>query len=176
MKFFARHGDLHCVRTRSSNDLPRLATLLVAAALGCANNTKISSAGGNGGGGDNPTGGRGGPGDTGGTMGPPPDADFHFNVPDGGSAGGATGTPCINLCPRRVTCPGSSDTTLSGTVFAPTPPKFGKPDPIYNALVYIPNGKVEPFKPGVSCEMCGAPASGSPLVTTLTGPDGKFTL
>jgi hypothetical protein len=61
-------------------------------------------------------------------------------------------------------------------VFAPTPPKFGKPDPIYNALVYIPNGKVEPFKPGVSCEMCGAPASGSPLVTTLTGPDGRFTL
>jgi hypothetical protein len=65
---------------------------------------------------------------------------------------------------------------LSGTVLAPTPPRFGKPDPIYNALVYIPNGKVEAFTPGVSCDMCGTPASGSPLVTALTGPDGKFTL
>jgi hypothetical protein len=163
------------VKPRTSNELFRLAALLAAAALGCGSSGKISSAGGSGGGGDNPTGGKGGPGDTGGSMGRPQDADFGFDPPDG-SAGGAPGTPCTNLCTRRMTCPGGGDTTLSGTVFAPTPPKFGKPDPIYNALVYIPNGKVEPFAPGVSCEMCGAPASGSPLVTALTGPDGKFTL
>jgi hypothetical protein len=143
--------------------------------LGCTKNN-ISPVGGKGGGGDNPTGGKGGPGDTGGRSGGTQDADFGFNVPDGGPVGGAPGTPCTGLCTRRVTCPGSGDTTLSGTVFAPTPPKFGKPDPIYNALVYIPNGKVEPFTSGVSCDMCGTPASGSPLVTALTGPDGKFTL
>jgi hypothetical protein len=172
-KFFGQHGDQHFVTPQNSLRLLRLAPLVLTTALGCKTNNDISSAGGSGGGGDNPTGGRTGSG-TGGKS-AAPDADFGFEVRDGGAMGGAPGTPCTNLCTRRVTCPGG-DTTLSGTVFAPTPPKFGKPDPIYNALVYIPNGKVEPFTPGVSCDMCGTPASGSPLVTALTGPDGKFTL
>jgi hypothetical protein len=60
-------------------------------------------------------------------------------------------------------------------VWAPTPPRFGMPDPIYNAIVYIPNAPVEPFKTGVACEPCG-PVSGSPLVSALTGANGKFTL
>jgi hypothetical protein len=40
----------------------------------------------------------------------------------------------------------------------------------------VPNGTVEPFTKGVACEHCGAPASGSPLVDTLTAADGSFTL
>src|SRR5262249_34855797 len=28
----------------------------------------------------------------------------------------------------------------------------------------------------VSCDRCGAPASGAPLVNAMTGPDGRFTL
>jgi hypothetical protein len=152
----------------------RLAVAL-AAALGCTNNTMISTVGGNGGAGASPGGGKAGASGTGGTPGTAQDAGFGFD-PGDASAGGAPGAACTNLCTRRVACPGGGDTTLSGTVLAPTPPRFGKPDPIYNALVYVPNAPVEPFKPGVSCEMCGAPASGSPLVTTLTGPDGKFTL
>jgi hypothetical protein len=73
-------------------------------------------------------------------------------------------------------CPAGADTTVSGTVLAPTPPAFGKPDPIYNATVYVPNAVVEPFKVGVACDTCGTPASGSPLVIALTGSDGKFVL
>jgi hypothetical protein len=70
-------------------------------------------------------------------------------------------------------CPGGGTTTITGTVFAPTPVKYGAADPLYNVLVYIPNGTVQPFPPGISCEQCGT-ASGSPLVSVLSGPDGKF--
>ncbi len=83
---------------------------------------------------------------------------------------------CENLCLRQTMCPVDKKTTLTGTVLAPTPPRFGTPDPIYNAIVYIPNAAVEAFKPNVSCDQCGALVSGSPLVSTLTGPDGKFKL
>jgi hypothetical protein len=47
---------------------------------------------------------------------------------------------------------------------------------LYNALVYVPNGTVQPFPPGVACDRCGTPASGAPLVSTVTAPDGTFTL
>jgi len=92
--------------------------------------------------------------------------------------GGTTTVPCTNLCLSQVTCPGSAKTTVSGTVYAPTNAAmgYGNPDPIYNALVYIPNAPVSAFSTGVSCEQCSATASGSPLVSATTGPDGKFTL
>ncbi|HEY0710359.1 MAG TPA: hypothetical protein VGG33_26355, partial [Polyangia bacterium] len=97
----------------------------------------------------------------------------------GGGVAGVCGNPtgpCTGLCLRQVMCPGGGKTSLVGTVLAPTPPKFGTPDPIYNAIVYVPNGTVEAFKPGVTCEQCGASVSGSPLVSTLSGADGKFRL
>jgi hypothetical protein len=87
-----------------------------------------------------------------------------------------TATPCTNLCLRQTTCPGSGTTRVSGTVFAPTPARFGTPDPLYNALVFIPNGPVAPFTTSVSCDRCGADVSGTPLVSALTGADGKFKL
>ena len=43
-------------------------------------------------------------------------------------------------------------------------------------LVYVPNSAVEPFTPGVACELAGETASGSPLVSTTTRADGTFTL
>ncbi|HEV3193321.1 MAG TPA: hypothetical protein VGY54_22590, partial [Polyangiaceae bacterium] len=85
-------------------------------------------------------------------------------------------TPCTNLCLKQTTCPGNGTTSVSGVVYAPTPPRFGVADPLYNALVYIPNAPVQPFAPGVSCDRCGTNVSGQPLVSALTGPDGKFKL
>ncbi len=69
-------------------------------------------------------------------------------------------------------------TTLSGTVLAPTNPAlgYGQPDPIYNALVYVPSSPVMPFPTGVSCDQCSAEASGNPVVSAVTGPDGTFVL
>jgi hypothetical protein len=91
-------------------------------------------------------------------------------------ASGGDGTVCDNLCLQQVSCPtAGTTTTLSGTVLAPTPAKFGAADPLYNAIVYVPNRQVQPFATGVSCDQCGQ-VSGSPLVSAITGPDGKFTL
>jgi hypothetical protein len=84
---------------------------------------------------------------------------------------GNSGPACTGLCAQQVTCPGSGVTSLSGTVTTPNGTL-----PIYGALVYVPSGPVEPFGTGVSCEQCGAAASGSPLVSTTTGADGKFLL
>jgi len=77
---------------------------------------------------------------------------------------------CTGLCAQQTTCPGGGTTSISGTVTTPNGVL-----PIYGALVYVPTGAVAPFTTGVTCEQCGA-ASGSPLISTTTGPDGKFLL
>jgi hypothetical protein len=93
-----------------------------------------------------------------------------------GGAGVASqcGVPssCTGLCLQQVTCstPGVT-TTVSGTVYAPN-----GTDPLPNALVYVPNASVLPFTAGVSCDNCGAPASGSPLVSAVSAIDGTFTI
>ncbi|AKU95341.1 Tryptophan synthase alpha chain [Labilithrix luteola] len=70
-----------------------------------------------------------------------------------------------------MTACGSGSTTLTGTVFAPN-----KTDPLYNAILYVPNDKLDPFPAGVNCDKCGALASGKPITSALSGPDGKFRL
>jgi len=80
---------------------------------------------------------------------------------------------CVGLECKRVSCPSGAKTTISGVVYAPT--KVA-PDPLYNAIVYVPNAKVSPFPAGVACEKCGTLTTGSPIVTALSGPDGKFVL
>ena len=54
-------------------------------------------------------------------------------------------------------------------------------DPLYNALVYVPNGGprhygVQPFTPGVACGAAAPSVTGSPLVSAVTAVDGTFTL
>ncbi|MCX5746186.1 MAG: hypothetical protein NT062_27225 [Proteobacteria bacterium] len=94
--------------------------------------------------------------------------------------------PCTGLCLQRDACPSQPKTTITGTITAPghaTVLPFGAPDPIYGALVYIPNGAVgpptygvEPFAPGVSCDTCSSLVSEPPLVSATTAVDGTFTL
>jgi hypothetical protein len=83
--------------------------------------------------------------------------------------------PCTNLCLQQAACD-SGTTTVTGTVVAGTLPQYGTPDPIYNALVYVPNGPVSAFAPGVQCDQCGSEVTGNPLVATQTAPDGTFSL
>jgi len=82
---------------------------------------------------------------------------------------------CTGECALVPTCPTGKTTTLSGTVLDPA----GK-NPLYDALVYVPNNPndpgLQPFPPGITCDVCGATAAGDPLVTTYTAPDGTFTL
>lgn len=95
--------------------------------------------------------------------------------------------PCQGpLCGQQMACTGMPQTTISGTVTAPghdDTATWGTPDPIYGALVYVPNGTagaptygVTGFTPGVACDSCSSLVSGSPLVSVTTGVDGKFTL
>jgi len=77
---------------------------------------------------------------------------------------------CTNLCLQQVTCAGAATTSISGTVYAPN-----GTDPLPNAVVYVPNGAVEGFASGVSCDNC-AQASGSPLVGGTSAVDGTFKL
>lgn len=102
--------------------------------------------------------------------------------PNGGSSGfggegdGGKSGPCKGLACQIPACTNGSKTTLSGTVYAPTPAKFGKADPIYNAILYVPNAELQPFPAAVSCDKCGTITSGEPIVTALSAADGKFVL
>jgi hypothetical protein len=82
-----------------------------------------------------------------------------------------TATPCTGLCMQQVSCTGNATTSITGIVYAPN-----GTDPLPNVTVYIPNAPVDPFTPGVSCPVVGAPPSGSPLVGTTSAVDGSFTL
>jgi hypothetical protein len=89
-----------------------------------------------------------------------------------GDDGGGGSTQCVNLQCQQVKCPQQGiTTTISGTVYDPA-----GVDPLYNAIVYVPNATPDPFKDGASCDKCGAVASGSPVVTTITDAAGHFTL
>jgi hypothetical protein len=87
----------------------------------------------------------------------------------GNNDDGDSGKPCTNLCLQQKPC-ASGTTSLSGTVMDPA----GKV-PLYNVLVYVPNAPVEPIVNGATCDRCGS-VSGDPLVTAITGVDGKFKL
>ena len=41
-------------------------------------------------------------------------------------------------------------------------------DPLYNVLVFVPNGELKPFDDGVACETCEKSVNGTPLTATLT--------
>jgi hypothetical protein len=114
------------------------------------------------------------------------------NCPSGETCGGGgvanvcARPACTGLCQDVNACTGQPKTSISGTVTAPghaNTQVFGVPDPIYGALVYIPNGAagaptfgVTPFPQGVSCDSCSTLTSGDPLVSAVTDVDGKFTL
>src|SRR4029079_7089617 len=95
---------------------------------------------------------------------------FGGGDPFGEGDGGASG-PCVNLQCKQVTCPGGGKTTVSGTVYDPA----GK-NPLYNVVVYVPNSPPKPFVDGATCDKCDTLYTGDPLVSALTGPDGKFSL
>jgi hypothetical protein len=90
----------------------------------------------------------------------------------GGDGGGGT-HGCVNLQCDQVKCDGGKTTTITGKVYDPA-----GINPLYDALVYIPNATPDPIDDdaGVVCDRCGVTASGSPLVSAITGSDGTFVL
>jgi hypothetical protein len=99
-----------------------------------------------------------------------------------GGAGGASSLPgaCQGLECQQTTCtigdctqmacaPGTA-TRVSGVVYDPA----GKV-PLYNVVVYVPNGAVPPIQSGASCDRCDASVM-DPLVAALTDTSGRFVL
>lgn len=79
--------------------------------------------------------------------------------------------PCEGLACRRVACPDGKPTRVTGTVYDPA----GQ-NPLYNAVVYVPNGEVAPIRHGATCDRCDAVLSGKPIATALTDVRGHFEL
>lgn len=91
----------------------------------------------------------------------------------GSGDGSAPAGPCVNLQCKRVDCGGAPKTSIHGVVVNGA---RVDPDPIYNAIVYIPNEKPEPFSDAVVCDHCGVITSGKPVAAAVTAADGSFTL
>lgn len=72
---------------------------------------------------------------------------------------------------QQIACPGGGTTTISGTIFTPN-----GTDPLPNVMVYVPDGPVAAFTPGVACELPGTLPSGAPLIGTSTNYKGQFVL
>lgn len=66
-------------------------------------------------------------------------------------------------------CAPGTTTSISGTVYDPR----GQ-NPLYNAVVYVPDGALPPFNDKVACESCTDSVSATAV--TLSGADGTFKL
>ncbi|HEX2677002.1 MAG TPA: carboxypeptidase regulatory-like domain-containing protein, partial [Polyangiales bacterium] len=114
-----------------------------------------------------------------------PSADASFTT--GEDAGGMTvggGTPppapCSGLACQQTTCvtgeckakacTTGKSTNVSGTVYDPA----GKL-PLYNVLVFVPNGTLSKIESGASCDRCNL-VKEKPLVSALTDTHGHFLL
>ncbi|MDF3065478.1 MAG: Tryptophan synthase alpha chain [Polyangiaceae bacterium] len=91
--------------------------------------------------------------------------DIAGSSPSGGPSG-----PCKGLECQVPTCSGGADTTISGKVYDPA----GKM-PLYNVVVYVPNGPVPAFTDGASCDRCGASIT-NPVTAAVTDETGSFKL
>jgi hypothetical protein len=76
------------------------------------------------------------------------------------------------LCEQIPTCT-SGTTTISGKVNTGA---RTDPHPVFNALVFIPNGPLPALREGVSCERCTVLTSNEAVASTISAADGSFTL
>lgn len=86
------------------------------------------------------------------------------------------GVPCP-LCPLQQVCAGGATTTVSGTAVTAA---LNNPDPLYNAVVYIPNiplgHELLRLPDGPGCDRCTPLTLDNAVSSAITGPDGRFTL
>ena len=78
---------------------------------------------------------------------------------------------CTGLCQNQETCPVGQETTVTGTVYAPNGSQ-----PLYNALVYVPNAPLPAITAGPTCGRCEDEELGDPIAAAVTGADGTFVL
>jgi hypothetical protein len=96
------------------------------------------------------------------------------NGSDGGSgSGGGTPDACVGRGCDVTACRamGKSETTVTGTVFAPNGTL-----PLYGINVYVPATDPGPLTTGQTCSRCADPLPGNPVVQTITNEHGQFSL
>jgi hypothetical protein len=94
-----------------------------------------------------------------------------INNPDGGPTQQCVGLQC-QAQTDNCAAQGKPLTAITGVVYDPAGAL-----PLYNVYVYIPNTTPDPITPGnPMCTQCEAPASGSPIIGTLTDARGTFRL
>src|SRR6187551_1942409 len=101
----------------------------------------------------------------------PASAGLDLIFSDGFETGNELRWNCVNLQCFQLDCPGSVETTVSGTIFAPN-----GVTPLPNVTVYVPNAEVPAFPDGAQCSKCTDPLPGSAIAETTTAVDGTFTL
>lgn len=156
-----------------------LTPLILAFLIGCSSEQNPGLSVGTSGGSGGNLGGSGGAAGSGTTSGGAITMGGSINI-GGGSLGGGAGPECKGINCDKTTCTfgnctqkacdAGAKTTVSGTVFDPA----GKV-PLYNVVVYVPNGPVPPFTPGASCDRCGLTVQ-NPAASALTDTHGKFVL
>jgi hypothetical protein len=103
--------------------------------------------------------------------------DINIVIPDGGQSD----PPCEGLQCKQTTCKAGpceaaecaagALTTVTGIVHDPSGTL-----PLYNVMVYVPNGELEPLVEGASCSTCAVTVSGHPVVSAITDEAGRFVL
>ena len=99
--------------------------------------------------------------------------------PTGQTCGARSPNVCDAPCPlcAQVAQCDAGMTTLSGTVYTGA---LTNPDPVYNALVYIPNLQPGQSLPalvaGPTCDRCAPLTPDQAIASAITGPDGSFKL
>lgn len=94
-------------------------------------------------------------------SGPVLGGDIPKDMPDG---------PCMGLECAVPACAGAPTTSISGKVYDPA----GKV-PLYNVMVYVPNGPVPAFTEGATCDRCGTSIT-NPVTAAVTDETGSFKL
>lgn len=87
------------------------------------------------------------------------------DIPKETPGGACTGLEC-----QVPACVGAPTTSISGKVYDPA----GKV-PLYNVVVYVPNGAVPAFSDGASCDRCGSSIM-NPVTAAVTDETGAFKL
>lgn len=86
-----------------------------------------------------------------------------------------TARVCVGACPLcgQVPSCASGTTTITGRVFTGA---LANPDPVYNALVFIPNRELPELSDAARCDRCTQLTIDQALASTLSAADGSFTL
>jgi hypothetical protein len=93
--------------------------------------------------------------------------------PDAGGGNGGQVDACVGRGCDVVNCrvQNKSDTSVSGTVFAPNGTL-----PLYGITVYVPAFDPGPLPAGMTCARCTDPLPGTPVTQTVTDERGQFAL